>query len=33
MDPGSEYTLDASVKDHVEYKGVRETQLTRGKVL
>lgn len=33
MDPGSEYTLDATVKDHGEYNGVRETQLTRGKVL
>jgi hypothetical protein len=33
MDPGHEYTLDATVKDHGEYRGVRETQLTRAKVL
>lgn len=33
MDPGADYTLDATVKAHAEYKGVKETQLTRGKVL
>lgn len=32
MDPGQEYTLDATVKAHAEYRGVAETQLTRAKV-
>lgn len=32
MDPGSEYLLDATIKDHGEYRGVKETQLTRGRV-
>lgn len=32
LEPGKDYTLDATVKDHVEYKGVKETRLTRGKI-
>jgi len=31
MDVGNTYILDATVKDHVEYQGVLETQLTRAK--
>lgn len=27
------YTLDATVKNHNEFKGIKETQITRGKVL
>lgn len=32
LDPGSDYELDATIKAHSEYQGVKETQLTRGKV-
>ena len=33
METGKTYRLDATVKAHSEYNGVKETQLTRGKVL
>lgn len=32
LEIGKEYVLDATVKAHGEYNGVKETQLTRGKV-
>lgn len=32
LEPGSDYVLDATIKGHGEYQGIKETQLTRGKV-
>ena len=32
LEPGREYTIDATVKAHSAFQGVPETQLTRAKV-